>query len=297
MTNNNNISADFPFTSKFINVNGANMHYIDEGQGDPIVFFHGVPTSAYLWRNIIPYLTDHARCIAFDLVGFGQSDKPNISYNLTEHMEYVTGFLDKMNLKNATYVLHAWGGIMGFHYAMNHQDNIKALAFLETHIRPTLDWDMLSLPVQELVSLVRNHENSKDAIINTNYFIENVFTAGLLRKLTDTEMQHYAEPFNSPKSRQAIWQYMMDLPIGDRQSPASDIITEYSEKLAHSDIPKLMLYAIPGFITTVDTIEWAKENLSNLSIVDIGDAFHYPQETNPGIIGDTLKRWYDEIDT
>ena len=74
------ISAAFPFESKYIDINGSKMHYIDEGAGDPILFLHGNPTSSYLWRNIIPYLTPHARCIAPDLIGMGKSEKPNIKY-------------------------------------------------------------------------------------------------------------------------------------------------------------------------------------------------------------------------
>jgi haloalkane dehalogenase len=73
------ISSEFPFPSKFIEINGSNIHYIEEGTGDPIVFIHGNPTSSYLWRNIIPYLTPHGRCIALDLIGMGKSDKPEAS--------------------------------------------------------------------------------------------------------------------------------------------------------------------------------------------------------------------------
>lgn len=72
------ISADFPFESRYVNVLGSKIHFIDEGEGDPILFLHGQPTSSYLWRNIIPHLTDVGRCIALDLIGFGKSDKPDI---------------------------------------------------------------------------------------------------------------------------------------------------------------------------------------------------------------------------
>ncbi len=68
-----NISPDFPFKSNYIEVNGSNMHYVDEGSGDPILFLHGNPTSSYLWRNIIPYMIPKARCVAPDLIGMGKS--------------------------------------------------------------------------------------------------------------------------------------------------------------------------------------------------------------------------------
>ena len=95
-----NISSEFPFTSRFIEVSGSKIHYIEEGTGDPIVFIHGNPTSSYLWRNIIPYLTPYGRCIAIDLIGMGKSDKPDINYRFADHAKYVDGFIEKMELKN-----------------------------------------------------------------------------------------------------------------------------------------------------------------------------------------------------
>jgi len=96
------ISAEFPFKSRFIEVNGSNLHYVEEGEGDPILFLHGNPTSSYLWRNIIPHVTSLGRAIAPDLIGMGKSDKPDIEYSFFDHVKYVEGFIEKMglNLKN-----------------------------------------------------------------------------------------------------------------------------------------------------------------------------------------------------
>ena len=79
------ISADFPYESNYIDIHGSKIHYIDEGSGDPILFLHGNPTSSYLWRNIIPHLTSVGRCIAPDLIGMGRSDKPDIEYFFFDH--------------------------------------------------------------------------------------------------------------------------------------------------------------------------------------------------------------------
>ncbi|MFQ5798233.1 MAG: alpha/beta fold hydrolase, partial [Bacteroidota bacterium] len=106
MTPTQNISADFPYKSNYIEVHGSKIHYIDEGSGEPILFLHGNPTSSYLWRNIIPYLTPLGRCIALDLIGMGKSDKPDIEYRFFDHLKYVEGFIEKMGLKNITFVVH-----------------------------------------------------------------------------------------------------------------------------------------------------------------------------------------------
>ena len=130
----NNISADFPFGSKYIEVHGSNIHYIDEGIDDPILFLHGNPTSSYLWRNIIPFLIPHGRCIAPDLIGMGRSDKPDIDYRFFDHVKYMEGFIEKMELNNMTLVLHDWGSGIGFNYAMRHENTIKGIAFMEAII-------------------------------------------------------------------------------------------------------------------------------------------------------------------
>jgi len=124
------ISTEFPFESKYIEVNGSNMHYIEEGTGDPILFLHGNPTSCYLWRNIIPHLAPLGRCIAPDLIGMGKSDKPDIEYRFFDHAVYLEGFIEKLGMENITLVIHDWGGDLGFYYAMRHEDNVKGIAFM-----------------------------------------------------------------------------------------------------------------------------------------------------------------------
>ncbi len=99
------ISPAFPYQSLYADIHGVKIHYVEEGQGDPIVFLHGIPTSSYLWRNVIPHLSSHARCIALDLVGFGKSDKPDITYSVYDHICYLEGFIQALNLRNITFVL------------------------------------------------------------------------------------------------------------------------------------------------------------------------------------------------
>jgi len=101
-----NISAEFLFESNYVEVLGSQMHYIDEGEGDPILFVHGNPTSSYLWRNIIPYVEPYGRAITVDLIGMGKSDKPDIGYRFVDHARYLDAFIEKLDLKNITLVVH-----------------------------------------------------------------------------------------------------------------------------------------------------------------------------------------------
>lgn len=295
MTTTEKISSDFPFESKYVDVLGSKIHYVDEGSGDPMLFLHGVPTSNYVWRNIIPILSQDARCIAPDLIGMGKSDKPDIGYSIFDHIRYIEAFIEALQLKNITLVLHGWGSLIGFHYAMNHQENIKGIVFYESHVRPTLEWDMLSLPVQQFASLFSDEQRSYEEVIKNNFFIKTALPSGVLRKLSDEEMIHYSEPYSTHESRKPLLQYVHEFPVGNGPNDVVDLIKDYSNKLKQSNTPKLMFYAVPGFITTIDTVQWAKDNLSHLEAVDLGEAMHFVQETNPKLFGNELLEWYREI--
>jgi haloalkane dehalogenase len=121
--------------SNFVEVYGAKMHYLSTGKGDPILFLHGMPTSSYLWRNIMPGLSSEGACYAPDMIGMGRSEKMDIAYTIDDHIKYLNGFIRSLNLKNITLVLHAWGSILGFEYARLHPENIKGIAFYESHIQ------------------------------------------------------------------------------------------------------------------------------------------------------------------
>jgi haloalkane dehalogenase len=117
------------------------MSYVDVGEGEPIVFLHGNPTSSYLWRNIIPHVSDIGRCLAPDLVGMGQSGKsPTYSYRFVDHARYLDAWFDAMNLSKAILVVHDWGSALGFHRAYRHPDQIAAIAYMEAVVKP-LSWE------------------------------------------------------------------------------------------------------------------------------------------------------------
>lgn len=297
MTQGSEISSDFPFKSKYVDVHGSKMHYVEQGQGDPILFMHGIPTSSYLWRNIIPYLSPYGRCIAVDLIGLGKSDKPDISYRVFDHIKYIEGFIKALKLERLTLVLQGWGSLIGFDYAMRYPNNVQSLAFMESHIRAISDWAMVSLPLKELCALFNNVEELERSETAGKQFVSQFMPRAVLRKLGSEEIMRYEEPFTKPGSSKPIWQCLRDLPIGDdtRAKDVTELIDNYSKKLRQSSIPKLMLYAIPGYLTTVDTIQWAKEQLPQLKLVYIGEGLHYMPETNPVKLGTELAIWYNEV--
>ena len=284
------------FDSHYVQVHGSKLHYIKQGEGDPILFLHGIPTSGYVWRNIIPGLSSQAQCIALDLIGMGQSDKPVIQYSIEDHIYYVEGFIQALGLRNITLVMHGWGSVIGFDYAMRNPKNIKALVFYESHARPALSTDMLSLPLQMRAFVLGDKERNYNLIVHDNYFVEEFLPRAVLRKLTDKEMACYRKPFEAIESRQVLWQYFLDFPLGNNiHGNAFALMSRYSECLQRSLLPKLLLYSVPGFVTPMEDVVWCRNHLPNLTAIDIGYALHFAQETVPLAFRQYLADWHRDL--
>ena len=126
---------DFPFESTYRQVNGLRLAHLDEGEGAPVIFFHGEPTWSFLWRKVIPPVRDAGfRCLAPDLAGFGRSDKPTDFdfYSYDRHTELAGTLLEDLDLRDATAVVHDWGGPIGLRLAVEHPERISRLVILDT---------------------------------------------------------------------------------------------------------------------------------------------------------------------
>ena len=263
-----NISAEFPFESNYVEVLGSKMHYIDVGEGDPILFIHGNPTSSYLWRNIIPYVEPYGRAIAVDLIGMGKSDKPDIGYRFVDHAKYLEAFIEKLNLKNITLVVHDWGSALGFNYAMRHEDNVKGIAFMEAFLRP-LTWDGFAENAKEIFQNIRTPELGYDLVVNKNIFVEQLLPGAILRNLTEEEMNHYREPYEMVESRIPVWVWPNEIPIDGNPADVHKIVTDYNQWLQETGTPKLLFYANPGGLINASMVDWSEANLKNLETVDL----------------------------
>jgi haloalkane dehalogenase len=285
------ISADFRFESKYLDVLGSKVHYIDEGAGDPILFLHGNPTSSYLWRNIIPHMTPLGRCIAPDLIGMGRSDKPKLGYRFGDHYDYVKGFIDTLDLKNITLVIHDWGSALGFHYAMQHASNIKGIAFMEAIIKP-FTWAGFSKDFKLGFKLMRTPVIGWFMISVMNGFINKMLPATIVRTLSAAEKERYAEPYKTIASRKPLRVWPCEIPINGQPADVHAAVQAYNQQLQESDLPKMLLYARPGAIIDREQVAWCREHLKNLTVVDIGRGIHFIQEDNPHGIGAALVDWY-----
>mgnify|MGYP001791630119 CR=1 FL=1 len=293
--NSKPISDEFPFESKYLEIYESNIHYIEEGEGDPILFLHGNPACNYLWRNIIPYLSAQGRCIAPDLIGMGKSDKPDLKYGFEDAYRYLDAFIKKMNLRDVTLVVHDWGSALGFHYANLNRDNIKAIAFMEAmYDAPTLD--NVPLSTKLAIKLLRNPIFGKFLALDLNIFIKKMFPSMVMRKLTEKERNFYAAPYKTRRSRVPLLAFPLDGPIDDKKpTVVTAAVKSWAPWLASVTIPKLCLYVTPGVAIQEKDVKKIKETFVNTEMIHVGKGLHFIQEDHPHELGEALSNWHKKI--
>jgi len=285
-------SADFPFESKYVEVLGSKMHYVDEGEGDPILFIHGNPTSSYLWRNIIPHLSGQGRCIALDLIGMGKSDRPDIAYRFDDQYRYLSGFIDALGIgSNLTLVIHDWGSALGFRWAHEHENGVKAIAFMEAMVRTMSIADMPG-SLKVAFKMMRSPGIGWLMISVANIFLKKMLPDLTFAEISPEALAYYQSAYPTVASRKAIRQWPCEVPLDGSPADNAAVVTSYREWLTHMDVPKLLFHGNAGVAIKEPEVAWCRENLSNLEVVDLGDGIHFVQETHPDKIGRELSRWH-----
>jgi haloalkane dehalogenase len=256
------------------------MAYVDTGQGDPIVFLHGNPTSSYLWRNVIPHVEKIGRCLAPDLIGMGQSGKaPGGSHRFVDHSRYLDAWFDTLDLKeNVTLVVHDWGSALGFYWAHRHPDRVKAIAYMEAIVKP-LTWDMWPEVARPIFESLRSEAGDK-MVLEKNVFVERILPASVLRNLTEDEMTIYRRPYlDKGESRRPTLTWPREIPINGQPPDVHEIVSGYAAWLAQSEIPKLFINADPGAILVGKQREFCRSWARQQEITVKGS--HFIQEDSP----------------
>lgn len=278
-----------------LSVLGSTIAYREAGSAEAPVtlFLHGNPTSSYIWRNIIPHVAPVARCIAPDLIGFGQSGKPDIAYRFADHARYLDAFLEAAGLTSAYLVAQDWGTALAFHLAARRPDFVRGLAFME-FIRPMPTWEDFhqSPAARETFRKFRTPGEGEKLILEHNAFIERVLPGSVIRELSEEEMAAYRAPFPTPQSRRPIWRLPNELPITGRPPP--DVVAALEQAhaaLASSHYPKLLFVGDPGALVSPAFAERFARTLHDCRVVRLGAGAHYLQEDHPETIGRTLAGW------
>ncbi|AMX96481.1 haloalkane dehalogenase [Mesorhizobium sp. M7A.F.Ca.US.014.04.1.1] len=275
----------------------STMSYVETGASGPtVLFLHGNPTSSHIWRNIIPYVAPLGRCIAPDLIGYGQSGKPDIDYRFFDHVRYLDAFLDVLDIQEVVLVAQDWGTALAFHLAARRPQRVLGLAFME-FIRPFERWeDFHQRPqAREMFKALRTPGVGEKLVLEDNVFVEKVLPASVLRTLSDEEMTVYRAPFPTPQSRKPVLRLPRELPIEGQPADVAAISEHDHRALRLSTYPKLLFAGDPGALIAPQAAREFAAGLKNCRFINLGPGAHYLQEDHADAIGGTIAGWLPEV--
>jgi haloalkane dehalogenase len=278
------------------------MSYRDTGSGTatatatatgdiPVVFLHGNPTSSYLWRNVIPPVADQARCLAPDLIGMGESGKPDIAYRLADHVRYLDAWFDAMGLDEVIIVGHDWGGTLGMDWAARHPGRARGIAVIETFLRP-LYWEEMPPQAAELFRGFRSPKG-EEMVIKNNMFIEVNLPRGTAGGLTKSDHDVYRAPFLEPASRKPMLAWAREFPLDGEPADVVEVVLGYDRWMAATpDVPKLLM-AVENSVGlgSPQMIAWAAEHFASAEVEPVGPGGHQVPEDQPEAIGLAVASW------
>lgn len=288
------ISSDDNYPRKTVDINSSFMSYVDSGSGDVVMFLHGNPTSSFLWRNIIPLLDGSSRCIAPDLIGMGDSGKPeNCGYTFLEHYNYLSEFIEKVvPEEKITLVIHDWGSALGFHWAYNNPERIKGIVYMEALVRP-ISWEEWPESAKNIFNLLRS-DVGEELIFEKNIFVERILPNSVINGVSDSAMEIYRSPYSIKESRLPTLVWPREIPISGEPKHMVEVIGNYAEFMNESKLPKLFINAEPGSILTGAQREFCRQWPNQKEVVVKG--LHFVQEDSPQEIGVAISQWLSEID-
>lgn len=284
-------AAEHP--KRYVDVLDKRMAYVEMGEGKPIVFQHGNPTSSYLWRNVMPHVKDLGRCVALDLIGMGDSDKLAGSgpdrYTFAEHRRYFDAALDALGISSdVTLVVHDWGSALGFDWANRHRNAVRGICFMEAIVRP-LTWSEWPEAARGVFQGFRSPAG-EEMVLDNNVFVERVLPGSILRELSEEEMAVYRRPFTeSGESRRPTLTWPRQIPIDGEPADVTRIARDYADWLSETALPKLFINAEPGAILTGEQREFCRR-WPNLTEVTVKGS-HFIQEDSPDEIGQAIRDW------
>ena len=281
---------------KFVEVLGKKMAYHERGEGNPIVFQHGNPTSSYLWRNIIPHIENQGRCIAIDLIGMGDSEKledqGENTYSYHVQKRYFDACLKELNIdNNVIFVIHDWGSSLGFNWSFENQNNVKGICYMEAIVQ-NLIWDSWPDDATSIFQGFRS-EAGEDLILKKNLFIEGVLPSAIIRDLSDKEMTVYRKPFLNELERRPTLDWPRQIPINGEPEKVCAIVEKYSGWMSENEIPKLFINAEPGSILVGKQRKFCRAWKNQKEVTVKGT--HFIQEDSPHEIGQAIAEWVKVI--
>lgn len=272
----------FPYEPVYREVDGLRLAHIDEGEGRPVVFFHGEPTWSYLWRKVIPPVLDAGfRCIAPDYAGFGRSDKPTDMgwYSYDRHVELIKPLFDELDVRDAVAVVHDWGGPIGLRIAVEMADRFSAIVVMDTgvftgHQEMSPAW-----------------QTFRDFVERTEDLPISMLVSGATAREMDTDVvAAYDAPFPIPESKAGARAFPLLIPTSP-EMPGAEAGQRVLESLAGDGRPKLHLWADSDPVIPPEVGARFAERIGAAPPEIIENASHFLQEDAGEEIGERIVAW------
>jgi pimeloyl-ACP methyl ester carboxylesterase len=279
---NGDFRGTFPFEPRFVSAGGVRLHYVDEGPVDarPLLFAHGNPTWSYLWRRPIAELSSRGhRCVAFDHMGFGRSDKPPqlSAYSLERHVGNALALIEALDLSDVTLVAHDWGGPIGLGALLQRTDRLRALILMNTWA-----WELPSF-LPPFLREFRTEGLGEILALGGNLFVESI-PGGMHRRDTDPVMMDaYRAPFPDYWSRAATLAFQREIPLTERDR-SSPLMASIHERLPDLTCPVLLVWGMRDPVFQPVFLEQWRELFPKAETVELADASHFLVEDSPDAV-------------
>jgi haloalkane dehalogenase len=273
--------ALYPFTSRWFDSSAGRVHYVDEGSGPVIMFFHGNPTWSFLYRDIIAGLRDHFRCIAVDYLGFGLSERPSgFGYRIEQHATVVGELVDHLDIDGYLMMGQDWGGPIGMAVAADRADRVRGIVLGNTWFWPAAD-----LPTKTF-SRVMGSPPMQWAILRRNFFVEKLIPAGTATRLSESVMEHYRRVQPTPEARAGVARMPKEIlsagPLLER------LAREVPDRLGAK--PTLLVWGMKDLaFRPGPNIPRMRAAFTDHELVELPQAKHYIQEDAPGRITQAIR--------
>lgn len=277
-----------------VTVLGSDMSYLEAGEGDAVVFLHGNPSAAYLWRNVIPYVSTTHRAIAPDLIGMGHSGKPDIAYTYADHSRYLDAFIAEMGLTELTLVSHDWGAALAWDFARRHPDMVVRLAFMEGVLPPAFpqaSYEAMGEAMGGTFRALQDPVQGYQMVMEDNMFVEGILPMMVNRPLGETATAEYGAPYGTVESRLPTWMWPREVPIDGQPASSVRLMHDIEAFMGETDMPVLLAYAEPGVLVPPEAVPFYTGLIANLETAFIGQGLHFIQEDQPDAIGRAIADW------
>jgi cis-3-alkyl-4-acyloxetan-2-one decarboxylase len=287
----------YPFTSHFATIRGLSYHYLDEGQGHPVVMVHGNPTWSFYYRNVVKNLRRNYRCLVPDHIGCGLSSKPNLSvydFQLRSRIEDLGAWLDSLQLQEpVTLICHDWGGMIGSSWAVKNPAKVARLVFLNT--------GAFTLPKSKSfpwrIWLGRNTRLGAWLILKKNLFCKHALNAAMNRKKLSPEVQEmYLQPYDTPEHRLAVLKFVQTIPLTDRDR-GMEIVKATERGLSQfQNCPTLLVWGLKDFVFDHHFLDRFRELLPNAEVTEYPQAGHYLLEDQEEEVIPRIRTFLEQTD-